>query len=354
MPSSISTPLAGLQSNPPVQPEKKPFAEADPHAMNPAQLPASVQVIDSHTAGEPTRCLIEFPFPLPDGNLIERLNILRSRYDHLRLALLNEPRGSEILVGAYLLPPAEPGSVCSVIFSNNTGYLGMCGHGLIGVVTTLAWLGRIQPGHHRFDTPAGSVEATLDPGGRVHCRNVPSYRYRHAVHLTLDDGRIVRGDIAWGGNWFFLVHDHPFRLELAEREALTTFTWAIRQALIRDGITGADGAEIDHIELCAAPHQPEHSARNFILCPGKAYDRSPCGTGTSARMACLAADRQLAPGVLWLQEGILGTVFEAFYTPDPDSPDRILPTISGTASITGELRFHFDAADPFRLGVPSC
>ena len=310
-------------------------------------------VIDSHTGGEPTRCVLDAPEGLGQGSMADRLQILSSRHDPLRRAILCEPRGSEVLVGAWLLTPEDPANTAGVIFFNNAGYLGMCGHGTIGVIETLAYLGRIQPGVHRLETPVGVVEATLAADGAITVRNVPAYRYRKAVPVAVPGYGTVTGDIAWGGNWFYLIEEHGRTLMLQYEEQLTALTWAIRQALTAAQITGADGAEIDHIELFTAPADARNHSRNFVLCPGKVYDRSPCGTGTSAKLACLAADGKLAAGEIWRQESVLGTVFEASYQSDPEDSTRILPAITGTASVTAESRLIFAANDPFRLGVPA-
>jgi 4-hydroxyproline epimerase len=317
-------------------------------------VPASIAVIDSHTAGEPTRCVLgEFP-ELGSGSMAERLALLRQDYDALRRAILCEPRGSDVLVGAFLLEPVDPTCAAGMIFFNNTGYLGMCGHGTIGVVKTLAYMGRIQVGVHRLETPVGEVEATLAADGAVTIHNVPAYCYRAAVPVEVPGYGVVTGDIAWGGNWFFLVAEHGKQLVIEYADSLSEFTWAIRKALEAQDITGEDGAEIDHVELFAAPGDAANHSRNFVMCPGKAYDRSPCGTGTSAKLACLAAAGKLAPGALWRQEGILGTVFEGYYELDPAQPGKILPRIRGTASVTAESRLIFEENDPFRLGVPAC
>ena len=313
-------------------------------------LPPRVQVVDSHTAGEPTRCVLSGLPELGRGPLSERLATLRRDHDTLRRAILCEPRGSDVLVGAYLLEPSNPASTAAVIFFNNAGYLGMCGHGTIGVAVTLAHLGRIGLGLHTIETPVGTVQIELQTANRVSIRNVPAYRHRTGVTVEVPGYGPVTGDVAWGGNWFFLVAAQDKPLTLENEEKLTAFTWAIRQALNAAGITGADGAEIDHIELYAAPHDAANSARNFVLCPGNAYDRSPCGTGTSAKLACLAADGKLQPGETWRQEGILGTVFEGTYT-RADEAESIIPTITGEAYITAESTLIFDSADPFRMGI---
>lgn len=301
-----------------------------------------VAVIDSHTEGEPTRVVLAGGPDLGVGSLAERMQILRTRYDWFRSAVVNEPRGSDVIVGALLCEPIDPGSTAGVIFFNNVGYLGMCGHGTIGLVTTLAHMGRITAGRQRIETPVGVVAADLLEDGRVTVHNVASYRYARAVTLDLEGHGQVTGDIAWGGNWFFLCDDHGQDLQLANLESLTAFSWRIRQALERAGLTGADGALIDHIELFGP------GGKNFVLCPGKAYDRSPCGTGTSAKLACLAADGKLRPGEIWTQESIIGSRFEASYQL---VNDQVLPSITGSAFVTLEGSLLLDERDPFRRGI---
>jgi 4-hydroxyproline epimerase len=307
-----------------------------------------ISVIDSHTAGEPTRCVIAGGPDLGDGSLAARMDRLRSNHDGLRRAILCEPRGSDVVVGAWLLPSNLPACTAAVIFFNNAGYLGMCGHGTIGVAATLAHLGRIAPGAHSIETPVGVVRVQLHSANAATIENVPAYRHAKAVRLDVPGFGTVTGDVAWGGNWFFLVADHHYELALDNVEALTAFTWAIRRQLVAAGIRGADGAEIDHIELFAPPSDPTNHSRNFVLCPGKAYDRSPCGTGTCAKMACLVADGKLAPGDPWRQEGILDTVFKGSVRIENS---LILPSITGSAFVTAESTLLFDPHDPFRLGI---
>jgi 4-hydroxyproline epimerase len=306
----------------------------------------SLDVIDSHTGGEPTRVILAGGPDLPPVGMSERLAYLRDEHDWLRAASVNEPRGSDVLVGALLCPPFDPASAAGVIFFNNVGYLGMCGHGTIGLVVTLAHLGRIGPGLHRLETPVGVVDALLHESGAVTVRNVPSYRLAARVSISVDGLGTIQGDVAWGGNWFFLVEHHNEQLTLANVERLTDVCWRIRQALQRHGITGTNGQEIDHIELFG-PSSVANS-RNFVLCPGKAYDRSPCGTGTSAKLACLAADGKLQPGQVWRQESIVGSIFEATFE---RVGDQILPSITGTAHVIAETRLLLGPCDPFRLGI---
>jgi 4-hydroxyproline epimerase len=317
--------------------------------MAPTTAPHSIDVIDSHTAGEPTRCVLSGYPDLGAGTMAERLVRLRTSHDPFRRTVLCEPRGSEVLVGALLLEPVNPRAATGVIFFNNSGYLGMCGHGMIGVTATLSYLGRIAVGRHLIETPVGDVQISLAENHEVTIANVEAYRHRKHAPVEVPGFGTVYGDIAWGGNWFFLVEQHPFALTLDQEEQLTEFTCAVREALTASGLTGADGAEIDHIELFTAPHDSANHSRNFVLCPGKEYDRSPCGTGTSAKMACLAADGKLLPGQLWRQEGILGTVFTGRIGLDGT---RVLPFITGSAFITAQSSLIFQPGDPFTEGIP--
>ncbi len=291
--------------------------------------------------------------PLGKGTAAERLRRLAVKHDDFRSTVIREPRGSDVLVGALLLKPADPDCAAAVIFFNNVGYLGMCGHGTIGIVATLAHLHRIQPGDHRIETPVGVVRATLHGDGRVTVENVASYRHRKGVVIDVPGYGPVAGEIAWGGNWFFLVENAPLELALTNREALTEYTWAIRCALRDQGVTGAGGEEIDHVELFTAASRPGMNSRNFVLCPGKAYDRSPCGTGTSAKLACLAADGKLAPGQTWRQEGILGTWFEGSYRWRNGAGGEVIPNITGSAFITSECKLILQPGDPFPAGISS-
>ncbi|MGE3465795.1 MAG: 4-hydroxyproline epimerase [Pyrinomonadaceae bacterium] len=305
-----------------------------------------IRAIDSHTGGEPTRVVVNgFP-DLGSGSMAERLEILRRDYDSLRTAVVCEPRGHDAIVGALILKPVAPTSVAGVIFFNNVGYLGMCGHGTIGLVKTLEYMGRITAGTHRIETPVGTVETVLNHDGSATITNVPSYRYAKDVATEVSEyGRVI-GDIAYGGNWFFLIGEHNITIDLANLKDLTDFSVAVRNSLAANNITGADGAEIDHIELFSPT--PTADSRNFVLCPGLEYDRSPCGTGTSAKLACLYADGKLHEGEIWKQESVIGSVFEGQVRLDGD---RIIPVIRGTAHVTAELDLVFDPADPFRNGI---
>lgn len=307
-----------------------------------------VSVIDSHTGGEPTRVVIAGGPDLGNGSVAEQLRMFQTQFDSFRNAVVNEPRGSDVLVGALLTPSQEPDCTIGVIFFNNVGYLGMCGHGTIGLVVTLAHMGRISPGEHRIETPVGIVTATLHDSGDVSVQNVPAYRHAKSISVHVDGIGTLRGDVAWGGNWFFLVEEHGQELSLHNAEALTDFTWQIRQALSAQDITGRDGQEIDHIELFAPSDTPGVHSRNFVLCPGKAYDRSPCGTGTSAKLACLYADGKLCAGEIWRQESIVGSVFEGSIHKENG---LLIPSIRGSAYINAESTLIFNPDDPFCWGI---
>ncbi len=305
-----------------------------------------IQIIDSHTGGEPTRLVIGgFP-DLGTGTMAERRAVLAAQHDAWRATTVQEPRGNDVIVGALLCEPVDKANAAGVVFFNNTGYLGMCGHGTIGLVASLAYLGRIQPGVHGIETPVGTVSTTLHEDGSVSVRNVPAFRLHHRLAVDVPGYGAVTGDVAWGGNWFFLVTEHSQRVTSDNLQALTQFTTAIQQALEAQGIRGSDGGVIDHIEVFAEDEQAD--SRNFVLCPGGAYDRSPCGTGTSAKLACLAADGKLQPGQVWRQASIIGSIFEASYE---RAGDKIIPTLRGRAHMSAEATLLIEQDDPFGWGI---
>ncbi len=323
-----------------------PTGPREPHA-GAVSFPARVEVVDSHTEGEPTRVVIE-GWPQPEGRtMAERRAFLVARQGHLRQAVVCEPRGHDAVVGALLTPPVEAGSAAGVVFFNNAGGLGMCGHGLIGVVRTLEWLSRLAPGPVRVDTPVGTVGAQLEADGSVTIENVPAYCHARDVEVDVPGLGRVTGDVAWGGNWFFLTELPSPALDLANLAALTEATTRILGALRAQGVTGRDGAEIDHVELFGPPQRPDADSRNFVLCPGLAWDRSPCGTGTSAKMAVLAARGRLPSGQLWRQESLTGSLFEGWLE---ERGGVLVPRVRGRAFVTGRTTLHFDPQDPFRGG----
>jgi proline racemase len=305
-----------------------------------------LRVIDSHTGGEPTRVVIDGGPDLGGGSLVERRERFAREFERYRSAIINEPRGSDVIVGALLVEPHDKSCSVGVIYFNNVGVIGMCGHGTIGLMITLAHMGRIRPGEHRIDTPVGVVTASLDAKGQVTVQNVPSWRAHKGVAVEVAGLGRVTGDVAWGGNWFFLVQEHGQALELGNIERLTQVGWLIRQAVNAQGFP-----DVDHVELFGAGASGA-SARSFVLCPGKAYDRSPCGTGTSAKLACLAADGKLGEGETWVQESIVGSRFGAWYSWLDRASGKIAPRISGTAFITAESTLVLDERDPFCWGIP--
>lgn len=306
----------------------------------------NIRVIDSHTAGEPTRVVMAGGPDLGNGSLSDRARLFRDRFDHYRSAIVNEPRGSDVLVGALLVAPQRSDCQLGVIFFNNVGMLGMCGHGTIGVIASLAHVGQLRPGAVRIDTPVGPVDANLLESGDVEVVNVPSYRLARAVSVEVPGFGMVTGDVAWGGNRFFLADAGGRRIELAEVDALTDFAWRVRQAINVQG-----HPDVDHVELFGAPNSPGADGRNFVLCPGKAYDRSPCGTGTSAKLACLAAEGSLAEGEEWVQESVIGSRFRARYRWLDRAAGTIAPTVIGRAWVTSESSLVLDKADPYCWGI---
>lgn len=318
----------------------------------------SLKIIDSHTEGEPTRVVVDSPFQIK-GTAVEKRDTLRNQYDWLRTACLNEPRGYDAIVGAFLSDSDEPDCIASVVFFNNVGYLNGCIHGTLGVAQTLIHMGRIGVGSHGIETPVGRVVAHVDEQGSISVCNVPSYRYAADIEVNVPGYGRLSGDIAWGGNWFFLAKNEsgaPINVRNAQK--LTEFSLAVRKALQDQGITGADDGEIDHVEIFGQPTDPKTSdSRNFVLCPGGVYDRSPCGTGTSAKMACLYDAGQLAAGDIWRQAGILDTIFFGSVQPLPDhdvpgdNSNVVAPTVSGRAFVNAEMNMILDPDDPFRFGI---
>ncbi|MDE2051324.1 MAG: proline racemase family protein [Gammaproteobacteria bacterium] len=312
----------------------------------PATRPATISVIDSHTAGEPTRLVVDGGPVLGDGPLEQRLRRFREEHDHYRRAIVNEPRGSDTVVGALLCRPHRPDCQVGVIFFNNVGYLGMCGHGTIGLIASLAAAGRCEPGPIRIDTPVGPVDARLHEDGRVDVANVRSFRKAQQVSVSAPGLGEIRGDIAWGGNWFFLAQAPAVAIALDNVADLTSLTTRLRRAVNEQGFP-----EVDHVELFGPPSRAGANSRNFVLCPGGAYDRSPCGTGTSAKLACLAADGELGEGEPWVQESLIGSTFTGRYRWHDRGKGEIVPTITGRAHVTAESVLRIDPDDPFRWGI---
>lgn len=310
-----------------------------------------MRVIDSHTAGEPTRIVVDGGPELGTGSLADRAARLEAEHIDFCSSVVLEPRGHDAIIGGLLLPPSQPDCAAAVIYFNNLQNLGMCGHATIGLAVTLAHMGRIEPGKHRFETPVGIVEVILHDANTVSLINIESYRLQKDVTIEVDGYGPVTGDVAWGGNWFFLLKDSPLALTADNIMPLTDLTLRIRKALEKASVTGAEGAWIDHIELFGPAESEAANSRNFVLCPGGAYDRSPCGTGSSAKLACLAEDDVLAPGQEWIQESVIGSTYCISYQPGLNG--GVIPTITGQAFVTAEANLLFDPADPYRAGIRS-
>ena len=308
-----------------------------------------MRFIDSHTEGEPTRVIVDGGPDLGSGSMEDRIARFARDFDHVRRTVILEPRGSDALVGALLVEPTLSDCAAGLLFFNNTGYLGMCGHGTIGTAVTLAYMGKIGAGVSKFETPVGVVSVNLLDTNTVTVENVASYRYRSDVSVDVPDFGPITGDIAWGGNWFFLAKDTPCPINLDNERALTDAALKVQGALRDQGITGRDGGEIDHIEFFSATHSGDADSRNFVLCPGGAYDRSPCGTGTSAKIACLADAGILAPDTDWIQESVIGSRFIARYS--LDERGEVIPSITGRAFICAEGTLVQQADDPFAQGI---
>ena len=307
---------------------------------------SSIRVIDSHTGGEPTRLVLEGGPDLGDGPISDRVQRFKQHFDDYRCAIVNEPRGGDPWVGALLVEPHRADCALGVIYFNNVGYLGMCGHGTMGLIASLEFAGRLAPGAIKIDTPVGAVEVELRPDGRISVSNVLSYRSHSRVAVEVPTIGRVTGDVAWGGNWFFLVSNHDQIIDLSHIESLTDFSWRVREAVNAQG-----HPLVDHVELFGASRLPGAHSRNFVLCPGKAYDRSPCGTGTSAKLACLAADGKLIEGDVWIQESLIGSTFEASFRWHDRNQGQIVPMITGSAHVTGENLLRLDPSDPFCWGI---
>jgi len=308
-----------------------------------------MRFIDSHTEGEPTRVILDGGPDLGDGPLDERLQVLALQHDDFRKTVILEPRGTDAIVGALLCPPTDPSCVTGVIYFNNTGYLGMCGHGTMGVAATLAYLGRVEPGTMKFETPVGIVQVELADPNEVTIENVPSYRLHQGVELEIPGLGMIRGDVAWGGNWFFLAESTPCPIDLGHEPELLSAARQVKDALTASSITGENGAEIDHIEFFSKSDTPGVDSRNYVLCPGDQYDRSPCGTGTSAKLACLAEDNKLAEGATWVQESVIGSRFEGSYR--KNAAGEIIPSITGRAYVCSDGELVRQPGDPFASGI---
>lgn len=308
-----------------------------------------MHIVDSHTGGEPTRVILEGGPDLGSGSLAERAARLEAEHSDFCHSIMLEPRGQVAMVGALLVEPTDPECTVGVIYIDAGAVLGMCGHGTIGLAVTLAHIGRIGVGTHKIETPVGIVEVTLNDANTVTVKNIESRRIQHAVSVDVDGLGKVMGDVAYGGNWFFIVDPSPVPVATDNLRELTEMSIAIREAAISQGVGDGKDHLIDHVIFQdASPKEHIHS-RNFVLCPDDAYDRSPCGTGSSARLACLAADGALAPGTEIIQESVIGSSYRLSYQPGENG--GIIPSITGQAFVMAESHLMFDENDPFKNGI---
>ena len=307
-----------------------------------------IKVIDSHTGGEPTRVVVQGGPDLGNGSMAERLEIFKTQYDNYRTAIIGEPRGSDVVVGAMLCEPVNPNNAAGLLFFNNAGYLGMCGHGSMGFLVTLFHIGRIGLGQHSIETPVGEITATLEDANTVVINNVPSYRKTKNMTVEVEGYGVFTGDLAWGGNWFFICGDHGLDLSYSKIDELSEYSNAIMAQIVKDNILPEDQLEMLHVEFYVASEKEGVDVKSFVMCPGNQYDRSPCGTGTSAKMSCLVADGKLAEGDTWRQESVIGSVFEGSVTL---KNDEILPHIKGQAHVCAENTLLLDSEDPFVWGI---
>ncbi len=308
-----------------------------------------MHVIDSHTGGEPTRVILDGGPDLGSGSLVERAQILAAEHQEFCNSILLEPRGHPAMVGALLVNATDPESATGVIYFDADAVLGMCGHGTIGLAVTLAHLGRIDIGTHQIETPAGKIEVQLLDANTVEVTNIESRRVREAVSVEVSGLGTITGDVAYGGNWFFIVDPSPIPVLPTNLRALTDATIAIREATIKQGIGGEEGQPIDHVVFQGSSTNADVHSRNFVLCPDNSYDRSPCGTASSARLACLAADGRLLPGDIIIQESVIGSPYRLSY--QPGIKGGIIPTITGQAFVMAECTLIFDECDPYKNGI---
>ncbi len=308
-----------------------------------------MHVIDSHTGGEPTRVILNGGPDLGSGSLAERATRLSDENMRFCHSVLAEPRGQPAMVAALLTEPTDPSCVAGAIYFDRNAVLGMCGHGTIGLAVTLFHLGKIGIGEHRIETPAGVIGIDLVDPNTVTVRNVESRRVAKSVEVSVEGLGKVYGDVAYGGNWFFIVEPSPIDVDAVNVPALTKAAITVREAANSIGVGGVDAEPIDHVIFQSPHHDPNVHGRNFVLCPDNAYDRSPCGTGCSAILACLAADGRLSFGQEIIQQSIIGSSYRLSY--EAGSKNGVLPSITGSAYVIAESKIVFDEKDPFRHGI---
>jgi 4-hydroxyproline epimerase len=321
--------------------------------------------IDGHTCGNPVR-LVAGGGPLLHGaSMMERRAHFLAEYDWIRTGLMFEPRGHDVMSGSILYPPTRDDCDIAILFIETSGCLPMCGHGTIGTVTMAIENGLVKPrtpGVLRLDTPAGLVIAEYRQEGEyveeVRITNVPSFLYAEGLRVECPDLGEITVDVAYGGNFYAIVEPQANYRDMADYSAGQLIAWSpvVRQRLNEKysfehpenpGIN-----RLSHILWTGKPVHPEADARNAVFYGDKAIDRSPCGTGTSARMAQLHAKGRLKEGESFVHESIIGSLFKGRVEKETSVANKpaIIPSIGGWARQTGLNTIFIDDRDPFAHG----
>ncbi len=321
--------------------------------------------IDGHTCGNPVRLVAGGAPPLAGATMSERRQDFLARYDWIRTGLMFEPRGHDMMSGAILYPPSDPHADVGVLFIETSGCLPMCGHGTIGTVTFALERGLAQPredGVLRLDTPAGAVAAhyVMRNGyvESVRIRNVGAYLAAEGVKAACPELGELSVDIAYGGNFYAIIEPQGAYRDLA---ALSAFDLLRFSPVLRRNLNAAVEVVhpedetirgVSHILWVGAPRAPEADARNAVFYGDKAIDRSPCGTGTSARMAQLVARGELEVGDDFVHESIIGSLFRGRVEglTKVGNHAAIVPSVEGWARITGFNTIFIDERDPYAHG----
>lgn len=320
--------------------------------------------VDTHTAGEPTRVLVA-GLPFLRGSMAERRRQLQEEYDSIRTVLMHEPRGHAGMFGAMLMAPANPEADLGVVFMDTGGYLAMCGHGSIGAIAAALATGALERREPEtivvLDTPAGLVRARVETEGggvgRIAVENVPAFLWRSDAEITLGSRRL-HVDIAFGGNFFALVPAHRLGLTVEPccLRDLVQQGMEIRAAIEEQlEVVHPLEPDIDSVDLVEIyDEEPEEGidCRNVVVFGDGQVDRSPCGTGTSAKMAALYAAGRLALGEPFVNQSIIGTCFTGRLLREESVGgfSAVVPEIAGHAYVTGLQQFVIDPDDPLKAG----
>jgi 4-hydroxyproline epimerase len=321
--------------------------------------------IDGHTCGNPVRLVAGGGPNLSGATMMEKRAHFLEEFDWIRHGLMFEPRGHDMMSGSILYPPTRPDCDVAVLFIETSGCLFMCGHGTIGTVTMALEHGLVTPktpGVLRLDTPAGLVIAEYRQEGRyveeVRITNVPSFLYKEALEVECPDLGVLTVDVAYGGNFYAIVDPQKNYRDMADHTALDFIKWSpvLRQRLNETySFVHPENPAINrlsHLLWTGKPTQPHADARNAVFYGEKAIDRSPCGTGTSSRMAQLFAKGQLKVGDDFAHESIIGSVFKGRVQREVEVAGTrgIVPSVAGWARMTGHNTIFIDDRDPFAHG----